>query len=322
MILRTLLVAAVLLVAMVGSTASAEPVSSDVSTGPGEERLHGTLIVPDSDLPVPVAFILPGSGPTDRDGNQPGFRQDAYRLLAEGLAGTGIASLRIDKRGVGASKAAAPASESALTVDTFLSDILDWIRFLEADDRFTGVTLLGHSEGALFAILAAGEVPVSSVVLLAGLGRPAAEVIRWQLRQLGLPAALRDDADGILAALAAGRTVAEPPEDLAALFRPGVQPYMTSWLAIDPAERLSRLDVPVLVLHGETDLQVPVEEARTLAAARDGIDLVILEDVNHILRRVASGDRAANLATYSRPDIPIADNVVPPVAAFIRRHDR
>ncbi|MEJ8573169.1 alpha/beta hydrolase [Microbaculum marinum] len=277
--------------------------------------LHGTLTVPDTGGPVPVAFIMPGSGPTDRDGNQPGLEQDVYRHLADGLADAGIASLRIDKRGVGAS-AAALDSEAGVTIDTYLDDARAWTRMMAADERFSDVFLLGHSEGALYAILVAETEPTAGVVLASGTGRPAAELIRWQLDERGIGDPLRTEAERILVELEVGRTVADPPAALAALFRESVQAYLISWFAIDPAERLAGLDVPVLVLHGTTDLQVPVADARRLAAANETAELAILEGTNHILRE-APAEMTANLATYSRPDLPLADGVIPAITSFI-----
>ena len=292
--------------------------SVDVAIEAAGGTLHGTLTVPATATPVPVVLILPGSGPTDRDGNQPGYRQDVYRLLAEGLAADGIASLRIDKRGVGASAAAMP-SEEGVTVETYLADTVEWMEFLEVDDRFSSLSLIGHSEGALYAILAAENVPVSALILISGIGRPAADAIRWQLDRADMPAALREEAENALVALEAGRTVADPPESLSALLRPAIQPYLISWFAIDPVERLAELAVPALILHGATDLQVPVEDAKRLAAARADVNLVVLDQVNHILRK-ALMDRQSNFATYSNPDLPLAAAVMPPITDFIRKH--
>ena len=313
------LLAATLVVALGGDVVThpggyADEIAVDVTAG----RLHGTLLLPsDNGEPSPVALILPGSGPTDRDGNQPGFRNDVYRLLAEGLAAHGIASLRFDKRGISASSADAVA-ESELTVETYVQDVLAGIESLAGDPRFTSTFLVGHSEGALLATLAAERASVSGRGVISGAGRPAADAIRWQFERIGLPPDLRARAEAALAELEAGRSVTDPPDELATLFRPSVQPYLISWFAIDPAERLARIDAPVLVVHGTTDLQVPVEDARQLSSARPGIRLVVLDGVNHILRE-APEERSANLATYSRPDLPLAKGVVEAISAFI--HD-
>jgi len=303
-----------------GHGAMAAERAEDVSVAVDGGTLHGTLIVPDVSGPVPVALILPGSGPTDRDGNQAGLRNDVYKLLAEGLSAAGIASLRIDKRGIGES-AAAMVAERDLTVGTYVGDIIAWSDLLRDDDRFASLSLVGHSEGALYAILAAEDTQAASIVLVSGTGRRAADTIRSQLEQAGLPGDLRQSADTILSDLETGRPVPDPPGQLHALFRPSVQPYLMSWFAIDPAERLAATGFPVLILQGTTDIQVSVEDAERLAAAREDSDLVVLDGVNHILRE-APADRDANIATYTRPDLPLADDVVPAISRFIRQHSR
>jgi fermentation-respiration switch protein FrsA (DUF1100 family) len=120
----------------------------------------------------------------------------------------------------------------------------------------------------------------------------------------------------ILAELEAGRTVADVPPQLGALFRPSVQPYLISWLPLDPAAMVAGYAGPVMIGQGTTDLQVSVTDANALAAARPDARLVIWEGVNHLLK-IAPADRAANTATYSNPTLPLAPGVVEDVAGFI-----
>lgn len=287
------------------------------AAGAGERQvdgLSGTWLAPDGARAAVV--ILPGSGPTDRDGNQPGLRTDALKRLAEALAGHGIASLRADKRGVGASAAAAPA-EADLRLGTYVADAAAWARAV-ADWHGAPPVLLGHSEGALVATLAAGQAPVAGLVLLAGAGHPADVLIARQLAEAGLPADLAAASARIAAALKSGLPVADVPAVLMPLYRPSVQPYMMSWLPLDPAAELARLPaaLPVLVVGGTTDLQTGADEARVLAAARPGAELALIGGMNHVLRR-APADRAANLATYAQPDLPLAPGLAETLARFI-----
>lgn len=275
--------------------------------------LHGTMLTPDGPTRA-AAVIIAGSGPTDRNGNSPlGVSAGSYRLLAEGLAGQGIATVRYDKRGIAAS-AAAGLSEADLRFGMLVEDARAWAA---ETARLTGrpcAWLIGHSEGSLIALAAAQDTPVvCGVVSLSGPGRPAAVVLREQLQRL--PEPLHSQAMHALAELAAGRTTESVP-GLEALFRPSVQPYLISWFALDPSALAAVYDRPLFIGQGSTDLQVGVADAEALKAAQPGATLVIWDGVNHVLK-TAPMDRAANSATYADPALPLGAGIVDDVAAFI-----
>jgi len=273
--------------------------------------------MPDGAALVPGVLILAGSGPVDRDGNLPGARNESLKLLPHGLADQGIASLRADKRGIGASRAAERREED-LRFGSYVADAVTWLAVLRAEPRVSRVFLLGHSEGALVATLAAQRAEVAGLVVVAGAGEPAGRVIERQLAAAGVPEALQDASRRIITALEADQTVPDVPAELAPLFRPSVQPYLASWLPIDPVTELARVQVPMLVVQGTTDLQVGVDDARRLAAARPGAELVLIEGMNHVLKR-ASPDRATNVAAYADPNLPLAPGLIPPITAFLKR---
>ena len=282
--------------------------------------LRGTLTLPEGGAEgsgaVPGVVIVAGSGPVDRDGNLPGMPNDSLKLLARGLAEQGIASVRFDKRGVGASRGAG-LEESELRFGDYVHDAAAWADRLRAERRVSEVALLGHSEGALVATMAtAAAVGASRLVLVAGAGIPAGPLMARQFSAGGLPADLKAELHRILRALTAGVRVDDVPAPLQSLLRPSVQPYLTSWLPIDPAVELSRVGVPVLVVQGTTDIQVGVADARILAAARPGAALVVIDGMNHVLRS-APADRAGNVATYRNPALPLAPGLVAAVARFL-----
>ena len=277
--------------------------------------LHGTLLVPDGPGPHPALLLVAGSGPVDRDGNLPGLRNDSLLLLAEALANRGVATLRTDKRGVGASHAAGP-DESALLLDTYVHDTRLWLGALQGDPAIARAGVLGHNEGALIATLAAKAAPVDRVVLLAGAGVPAGPAILRQLADGGTPPDLVAAARTIIARLLRGEAVAEVPGALAGLFRPSVQPYLASWLLRDPAAEAAALRCPVLVVQGTADLQMRVADARLLAAACPGADLLLVPGMNHVLKTPAEG-RAANLAAYADATLPLAHGLPDAVARFM-----
>ncbi|NWE52607.1 alpha/beta hydrolase [Brevundimonas sp. P7753] len=292
------------------------PVSTPVELASTPAALHGTLLTPEGQTRA-AAVILPGSGPTDRDGNsaQFGIKAASYRLLAEGLAERGVATIRIDKRGIGESAAAGPA-ETDLRFNTYADDARAWAAEAAAKTGHPCAWLIGHSEGALVALkaVASHDDNICGLVLLSGAGRPAGVVLREQLA--ALPEPLKTRAYDVLSEVEAGRTVADPPAELTALFRPSVQPYLISWLTLAPADLAAAYDGPIFVGQGTTDLQVSVADAQAIKAAQPRADLVVWDGVNHVLK-TAPTDRAANVATYMDPALPLAPGVVEAVADFV-----
>ena len=327
---RIHLLAALLLLACAGrqpstpavAQAPPTPASSDtVRVAVPAGTLAGTLEVPAGRAPFPVVLFISGSGPTDRDGNSPslGGKNESLRQLAESLAARGIASLRYDKRAVGASRVSMPGGEASITADDFVNDAVAWARQLRADPRFGALVIAGHSEGALHALLAAPQVRAEGVVTIAGAGRPVHVVLREQL-EARLPAPLRPDAMRILDTLVAGRRVDSVPPPLFALFRPSIQPFLISMFRYDPQALARDLGVPLLVVQGTTDLQVSMADAERLAAARPDVRLLRVEGMNHVLKPV-SGDLQAQLPSYRTPT-PIVPQVIEAVAEFVRSVSR
>jgi uncharacterized protein len=316
---RTMIRSSVLALAMCCAAPSWAAASREMSLGRRGATLKATLVLPEGDARVPGVLILAGSGPTDRDGNShlPGgvLRNDSLKMLADALAERGIASLRADKRGIAASAGPDP-DEAALRFPTYVEDAQAWAALLAREPRISRLLILGHSEGALVATMAAQRLPVSGLILIAGAGEPAGSLMRRQFAAGALPPALRADADHVLSELEAGRAVNDPPPALAALFRPGVQPYLISWLPLDPAAELRDVRAPVLIIQGTTDLQVDPENARRLATARPDAKLLFVKGMNHVLKATPA-DRAANVAAYSNPALPLAPGLVDAVSDFI-----
>jgi fermentation-respiration switch protein FrsA (DUF1100 family) len=100
------------------------------------------------------------------------------------------------------------------------------------------------------------------------------------------------------------------------LFRPDIQPYVASWLRLNPAAELAAVTVPVLIVNGTTDIQVPAEQAALLHVAQPAARVALIEGMNHILK-LAPAERSGNIATYSNPALPLAPGLVDAVAGFL-----
>ncbi|HGY9624925.1 TPA: alpha/beta hydrolase [Pseudomonas putida] len=287
----------------------------DLDTGQGV--LHGSLLLPQEQTPPPVVLIVAGSGPTDRNGNNPASgRLDNLKRLALLLAGEHIASVRFDKRGVAASQPATP-DERDLSVERYVADVVAWGRMLKADPRFGPLILLGHSEGALIASLAAEQAGASAVITVAGSGRPVADVLREQLAQR-LPPAQLAQGNAVIDRLQAGQTTLDVPEPLREVFRPSVQPYLISLLRQDPAAAFARLPMPALILQGRNDVQVEVADAERLKAAKPDAQLVVIEGMNHMLR-ISPRDMSQQRDSYRNPALPLARELGERIVAFVRQ---
>jgi pimeloyl-ACP methyl ester carboxylesterase len=281
--------------------------------------IYGTLLLAERPLPMPVVLLVAGSGPTDRNGNQPAMQNNSLKFLAEGLAQQGIATLRFDKRGIGESRPAG-GKEEDLRFDHYIDDVRRWTDLLAHDRRFSSITIAGHSEGALIGTIAAAHQPkVKACICLAGTALPADEVIREQIE--AQPPMVKDLIQPILQELKEGKTVSDVPPLLFSLFRPSVQPYLISWMKYHPQTELKKLHIPILIIQGTTDIQIPTRHAELLAQANPKAQKVIVSGMNHLLKPCLSTRPADQLPTYNQPQLPLKEEVVASIVRFMQEVD-
>lgn len=282
-----------------------------------EGTIYGTLTLPEGKGPFPVALIIAGSGPTDRDGNNPlAGVNNSLKMLAEALAENSIASVRYDKRGIAESKDLMVREED-LRFEDYVEDAAAWMDKLNRDERFKGHYIIGHSEGALIGVVAANKSDVEGYISIAGVGRPADDLLKEQLKnqseyiyKKSLP---------VIEELKKGNLVPDIDKELEIIFRPSVQPYLISWFKYDPREEIGKLKEPILILQGDKDLQVSVDDAESLfksISTRNKME--IIKGMNHVLKNV-SGDEKENIKSYSNPDLPIDQDLVAEIVKFIGR---
>ena len=277
--------------------------------------IFGTLTIPKSVSKIPVALIIAGSGPTDRNGNNQMMKNESLKMLAYSLANNGIASLRFDKRGIAESSKAAK-TEAELRFDDYVKDAKGWIELLRKDQRFSKVFVIGHSEGSLIGMISSLAF-ADGYISIAGAGKSADKIIKEQLASQ--PQEVKDLSFPIIDSLVVGKTVKDVNHNLYSLFRPGIQPYMISWFHYDPQVEIKKLTIPVLIVQGTNDIQVTVEDANLLAKASTHTQLVLIKNMNHIFK-IVDGDRNANIATYNDPSLPISKELTDNITAFIKRN--
>lgn len=273
----------------------------------GDAQLHGTLEVAHSPEVAgkPLALLISGSGPIDRDSNMKRQSIDVMRQVAEHLASCGISSFRYDKRGVGQSS----GDYASAGLHDNIADARAAIAALRADPRRQddAMFVVGHSEGALIAgELGATDPTLAGVVLLAGTARPGAEVLRWQAEHvketLPTPAKvllrlLRQDV--VKTQTKRLEQIRSSTTDTLRIQMVKVNAkWLREFMAHDPSDSLTSVEVPLLAITGSKDVQVnPDDVDRIVDLAGSRAVGHVVEDLTHLLRTEAG---PASIRTYKK----------------------
>ena len=276
-----------------------------------DPEVQGTLLSPKGENQPPLAILIAGSGPTDRDGNQAQLKNNSLKYLAEGLAQKGIATFRYDKRVI-AQINNATVQEEKMTFEDEVNDALLVVNHFK--DKYKKIILIGHSEGALIGLLVAQKVVVSKFVSISGAGNSSATLIEEQIGK-NAPQ-LKEESQKIISQLRKGELVDNISPYLAPVFRKSVQPYLISWFKYEPAKEITKLQIPILIVQGTNDLQVEDKEAQLLKEAQPKAQLLLIEGMNHVLKKVKTLEE--NQQSYLNPDLPISGELVEGIASFIK----
>ena len=284
-----------------------------VQLGQGETALHGALVRPEGPVAPAAVLIVPGSGPGDRDGDDraTGEHSRTQWYLAQALAAKGIVSLRYDKRGSAESAGAGPAP----TLQDAVGEAADWARLLARQPGVRCVVALGHSEGALIGALLSHKVKLCGLVDVSGSATELGALIEEQTATLHVAPEVAAQIHAAIEAERAGRPIPEVPKGYDKLFGPKTEPYNRSEIGVDPVAEVARVKAPVLVVQGDNDFQIKVEDARRLAAAAH-VQPVIIPGMNHNLK-LAPADIRGNYLTYLNPNLPLAPGVAEAITAFV-----
>ncbi|MCX7768546.1 MAG: lysophospholipase [Flavobacteriales bacterium] len=281
-------------------------------------RLYGTLTTPLKEEASIVALLLPGAGPTDRNGNSGATVAPAtLRKLAIALASEGVASVRYDKRGVGESRDKI-LHEEQLRFSHYVEDAVAWIKKLKNMARFQRVVVIGHGEGALVGAMASTMEPPDACVSLCGPGRPADILLREQLALNPLNKPWLTRCSTIIDSIKAGYRPSNIPPALHGPFRASIQPYLESLFAISPPKVFNLLHIPILIIGGSSDIQVQKVDFDSLCARVKQANCVYLEGMNHVLVE-STPDYASNVATYLDPQKPLSRELVESIVKFVRK---
>lgn len=291
-----------------------QPVETDVTLVSEGLTIYGSLKMPNSNGQVPVVLIIAGSGPTDRNGNNTiSLNTNTYKMLSDTLAMHGIASVRYDKRGVSKSIYSG-MNEANLTFENYVTDAKNWIDQLKKDKRFSKIIILGHSEGALIGSIVANQYSINQFISVSGTAQRADSILLEQLSKQ--PENIVNESHAIVDSLNKGILVSNVSLELYSIFRPSVQPYLISWFKYSPLVEVSKIKIPILIIHGNTDIQIKSIEATKLGASNPNSTTIIIDNMNHILKN-SSIVYIENTASYSNPNLPLSPKFCSEIIKFI-----
>ena len=286
--------------------------------------ISATLNTPEAGCDVAV-LIVAGSGPTDRNGNSgQSLNTYTYKMLSDNLVKSGIAVLRYDKRAIGRSRLNDPATIPNLVFGDFVDDAARCVDYLRGEG-FKKVVVAGHSEGGEIALHLAlrEDVAVDSLVLLCCPGFPMDQILNAQLSAQLVPqhVGLMVTATTIIKRIKAGESVPieSIPQELLSLFHPSVQPFLCSSMAFDPAELMSRVEQPSLIISGGRDIQVTKENAERLMAGAKCGEHLHFEQMTHILKDADTNDRIQQLVNvYVNANLPLTEGLSEAILKFVK----
>ena len=193
-------------------------------------------------------------------------------------------------------------------------DVTSIINYFKDDKRFSEIILFGHSQGSLVAMLAINS-HVTKYISLAGLGESVDKTI---IRQISAQnAVLGDIAKKHIEELKNTGTIKEINPFLLSLFAKQNHDFLISYIQFNPAEEIKKITIPTLIINGNKDIQVLVSDAESLHKANPTSKLVLIENMNHVLKHINKEED--NLKSYTTPDFPLSEQLVNSIVTFVKQ---
>ncbi|MCH3884714.1 alpha/beta hydrolase family protein [Tenacibaculum aquimarinum] len=295
-----------LIVILIGFTTSFAQVKSEEILIKNEGvELPGTLRF--SEEKTPLLIWIHGSGGVDRNGNTPQY----IKQFRDSINANNIAFFSYDKRT--ANKNNIVFLKQGVLFNDFVLDAKTVINHFKKDNRFSEIILVGHSQGSLIAMLASENT--SKYISLAGAGETIDKTL---IRQLSTQnPILGQSVKSHLKELMETGTIKEVNPMLAGMFSEPNLPFLKSWISINPTDEIKKLTLPILILNGTKDLQVPVKDAENLHNANPSSNLVLIKNMNHVLKDIQKDQD--NLKSYYSADFPLSTTLIKTVVTFVKK---
>lgn len=277
-----------------------------------DDSIDGTLLIPEKIKDNTLAILIADYGPVDRNGNQNFSNNGSLKKLAEALSVEGISSYRYDKRTFRLNKRR--QSQQNVSFDDFVTDAKKVINFFADSNEYDHIYAIGHGQGSLVGMLSLDD-RVEGFISIGGSAKPIDQVIVEQVTMMDEK--LGKEAERIADEIKKGETVNNIPPALNSVFQKDVQAFMSSWMTYDPTNVLTTVTVPILILSGTKDLQVPIEEANDLTKTNDQAQLQLIEDMNHVMFIIKGGD-LENSKSYNESFRPISQELINKIVDFVK----
>ena len=257
----------------------------------------------------PLLIWIHGSGNVDRNGNQGAMVKANYiQQFREAINKNEIAFFSYDKRT--SNKKNFKFLKETL-FDDFANDAKKVVNYFKEDQRFSKIILVGHSQGSLVAMLASEKI--DGYISLAGTPDPIDITISKQLGKQS--AELAETATSYFKELKKTGDVKEVHPFLSTIFSKQNLPFFLSWMQYNPKEELKKLNMPVLIVNGTKDIQVPIEDAKPLHISNKNIESIFIENMNHVLKDIQKEED--NLSSYYSSEYPISKELIAVIIAFV-----
>lgn len=286
--------------------------TSEVDIPTTSVTIKGTLLSPIEVKNKPLVILIPGSGPTDRDGNNAFMKNNSLKLLAEALSENNIATYRYDKSVLSLSKKDTLEIKN-LTLNTFILEAKTVIKYFKNQPSFSKIIVAGHSQGSLVGMIASKN-EADAFISLEGAGRTIDKIIISQI-QTQAPY-LKDETIRILNELKKGKLVTDYNPMLASLFNKTIQPFLISWINYNPQLEIKKLKIPVLIIQGTADIQTSVQDGILLSQSVPQATFDTISKMNHLFK-IIKGNILENKLSYNNPSLPISDKLTQKIVKFI-----
>jgi pimeloyl-ACP methyl ester carboxylesterase len=269
-------------------------------------QLPGTLTY--SSENQPLIIWVHGSGGVNRDGNTPNY----IKQFRDEINKKEIAFFSYDKRTANL-KNAKFIQEDGIYFSDFVNDLKEVINKFKNDKRFSEIILAGHSQGSLIAMLALEDV--DKYISIAGAGETIDKTL---VRQVTAQSpAFGKLTEQYVKELKENGSIKTVDPNLMSLFAPQNQPFLISWMNLDPIKEVTKVRIPTLIINGDKDIQVQISDAENLKEANPDATLVIIKNMNHPLKNIEKDED--NLKSYMSADYAISNELIETVANFIKK---